>query len=358
MGRSNRLGIEHQRHQRLAVERVRRLDAHQVEDGRQDINGSDLGGHPNALEVGARHPDDQRHAHGGIVDEIAVFLLAVVAEALAVVSNHHHDRVLRKPSLVEPIQEPADLGVGEGDLPIVEPALAASFKSGPVWLRRIVGFVGVVEVEPGKERPLVRLLEPLQTDVHNSVSRSLDSGQIELLVGRHLEVVVVALESLIQTPPLVDNESGDHRSAPVAGPRQPLGEGRLHIGQGDAAVKAHPVERRIKSSHDRRVRRQGKGGRRHRVLEEHTLRRQRVETRRLGGLISIAPDTIGPGGVEGYEENVGAGEVDFSWCPADGRGRGLLASKQRDRDPATKTTRFMFIEGPDPFQHPRKCGRG
>ncbi len=88
------IGLEHQRHQGLAVERLRRLDAHQVEHRRQDIDGPHLGGHPDALEVGARHADDQRHPHGGVVDVVAVLVLAVVAEALAVVAHHHDDRVV------------------------------------------------------------------------------------------------------------------------------------------------------------------------------------------------------------------------------------------------------------------------
>jgi len=94
IGGPHLLGVEHQRHQRFAVERVRRLDAHQVEYGRQDIDGSDLGWHPNALEAGTRHPDDQRHLHGGVVDEIAVLFLTVIAEAFPMITNYHHDRVI------------------------------------------------------------------------------------------------------------------------------------------------------------------------------------------------------------------------------------------------------------------------
>ncbi len=230
-----------------------------------------LSGHPGSLEVGARHPDDERHPHGGVVNEVAMLVLAVLAEALAVISDDHHNRVVRQILLLKPIQDAANMEIGICDFAIVEPSHPATAESAAVRLGGIVGDVGIVKVEPCEEGPAILLTEPLEAKVHNLVRPPLDPGQIETLVGFHLDVVLETFEALVEAPPLIENEGADDGAASIAGFLQSLGEGHVDVGQSRAAVEAHAVEGRVEPGHDRRVRGQGEGGRCDRLLEEHTF---------------------------------------------------------------------------------------
>ena len=61
-------------------------------------------------------PDHERHVRGGVVDEVGVRRLAVIAQALAVVGGEDHERALEQPLLAQPRREPPDHLVGVGDL--------------------------------------------------------------------------------------------------------------------------------------------------------------------------------------------------------------------------------------------------
>ena len=65
----------------------------------------------------ARH--DPGHAKRRVVDEHAVRALAVLAEALAVVGRHEHDRASGLARCVERLQQAPELAVDERDLAVV-----------------------------------------------------------------------------------------------------------------------------------------------------------------------------------------------------------------------------------------------
>ena len=68
--------------------------------------------------------DHERHANA-FVDEDAVVTLAVIAERLAVIAGDDDDRAIQKAALLERVEQPADLRVGEHDLADVEIVMIA-----------------------------------------------------------------------------------------------------------------------------------------------------------------------------------------------------------------------------------------
>src|SRR5207247_2488039 len=86
----------------------------------------------------ARSGEEEGDAQGRFVDEDRVGHLTMLAQRLAVVGQHGHDRVLVPPRGLEGLQDPAELRVGEGHLAVVEMAL----EPGSVRRRRRVGMVG------------------------------------------------------------------------------------------------------------------------------------------------------------------------------------------------------------------------
>ena len=78
------------------------------------------------------------------------------------------------------------------------------------------------------------------------------------------------------------------------------------------AVDPHAMRRRIKTGHDRRMRRQRVRRRRDARFEESAIVRERVEIRRSRRGISVAADVIGARGIESDQENVRVAQRGFS----------------------------------------------
>ena len=81
---------------------------------------------PTRLRETAGRPDDERHPQHALVDEDAVIALAMLAERLAVIAGDDDDRRSREAPPVERVEQPADLRVGERDLPDIRVAVASS----------------------------------------------------------------------------------------------------------------------------------------------------------------------------------------------------------------------------------------
>ena len=212
--------------------------------------------------------DDQGHPDGGVVDEVAVELLAVVAEALAVVRGQNHQRSIKICTLFQGFAEVADQGVGVGDLALVgAPAILRRKR-----LRRRVGIVRVVEVEPQKERRgLVALVEPAHGFGDGLIARTLHRTEVRILEFTEIEVVEVAVETAPDPPPRVEHE-GAHETAGLSpGGLQRLRDGRRLVAEEVADVLPHAVPRRIGAGHDRGVGGQGERDRARGVGESHAL---------------------------------------------------------------------------------------
>jgi len=116
----------------------------------------------------------------------------MLAEALPVVSHHRHQSALEEPARFELCQHTPDHRVGVSDLSGVERVRILT----PVGLGRLVGRVGVVEMNPGEERLLGRLkAQPRAEGGGDGASVPLGLDVLEQPdVGAHL--VVIDVESL------------------------------------------------------------------------------------------------------------------------------------------------------------------
>ena len=84
--------------------------------------------------------DDQRHVDRLVVEEQAVLLLAVIAEAFAVIRQQHDRRSVVELMRLQVVDEAADDLVGVGDLAVVGRVLREA-------RRRRVGLVRLVEMQ-------------------------------------------------------------------------------------------------------------------------------------------------------------------------------------------------------------------
>ena len=99
--------------------------------------------------------------------------LTVLAEALAVISDHHDDGVPPPLVGIEPLEQSADLRIDVGDLADVGPVAIARGEG----LGRLVGRVRVVVVHPGEEAPRWVLIEPAERCVRHLAGRPLDLAE-------------------------------------------------------------------------------------------------------------------------------------------------------------------------------------
>ena len=93
-------------------------------------------------------------------------LFAVLAEAFAVIAAEHHERVGLLARGRQPRQNPADLRIGEGDFAVVS-ITARLFEK---CLRRIIGRVRIVEMDPGEERGVALPPQPCERRVGDDVA--------------------------------------------------------------------------------------------------------------------------------------------------------------------------------------------
>ena len=100
---------------------------------------------------------DERNAQRRLVDEIAVHVLAVLAERLAVIRGHHDQRVVEGVVLSQRADQPAHQRVGPGHCSVVRTSRVLLLE----WRGRLVGRMRIIEVDPGKEAGLpLQALQP------------------------------------------------------------------------------------------------------------------------------------------------------------------------------------------------------
>ena len=245
------------------------------------------------LFANGRDRHHQRHAQGRVIRQHPVRELAVIAEPFAVIAGHRHHGVLDLAGGAQPGQHARDLRVGEGDLAVV--GVAAGFFQ--ELLRRIVGRVRIVEMNPGKERLAAAVPEPLQRGIDDDVASAFGfeprgAGGI----ARH--PIVVGVEADRQAEPAIEDVGADKRAGAIARVVKGARE-RRPSGERDA-VQADAVFSRQRAGHDRGVGRKRQRHRAARVAEAHAARRQPVDRRR-----QAAPDPVRAQGVDGDEEDVG-----------------------------------------------------
>ena len=157
-------------------------------------------------------------------------VLAVLAEALAVVGRHEQERRRRRTPLVDPAQQAPELGVDEGDLAVVGRRGSDHCLGGC-----LVGRVRVEVVHPEEEGGVASLgrAQPGECRVRGPVGGPLHvrSAARVLATG---QVVVVAVEAAVEAEAALEREPGDEGSRPVAGLMEVLRQRthgpRQHVG--------------------------------------------------------------------------------------------------------------------------------
>ena len=148
----------------------------------------------NAAPSGRFH--DQRNMHGGVVDEEAVLVFAVFAERFAVIAKGDDQRRIIKMVLLEPCHQVSEFVIRVGDLAIVEMAAVL----GAVGLRRIVGAMRIVKMQPEKKRTARSFLQPCDGMRHALAGATVHQADIFLLKGFRRKRIVVKVEAARRVP--------------------------------------------------------------------------------------------------------------------------------------------------------------
>jgi hypothetical protein len=272
----------------------RRPEAGELGERRRDVGGAgqtvDRGAHRHA-----RPRQDQRHASCPGTEQQAVGRLSLVAQHLAVVADHRDHRPRRQRG-----EQPTDLVVEKGDLPVVEPVgsgrRVGEARRGPILLVRIV------EVNPEEERRPQRR-EPGQRGAGRRLGVPL--GDLRPLGVARAQIVVVHREPLVEPVPAGENHRRDHRRRVVAGGGQAFGHALDRRAEDEGAVVAHSVPGREEPGQDRGMRRQGDRRRGVATRESCPAPRERVEVRRSGVWMTPGAEVVGAGRVQRDQDQVG-----------------------------------------------------
>ena len=114
--------------------------------------------------------------------------------------------------LFQEAQQPADLGVGKCDLPIVK----MRFVLFAVGSRGTVRIVRIVQVHPEKEPLFVVLTQPIQHLVRDDVPGTFHLVEIGFLEAIEIEMVVIEIEAAVQAKTGVQHRRGHDRCGSVA----------------------------------------------------------------------------------------------------------------------------------------------
>ena len=148
--------------------------------------------------------------HSGVVDEKAVLVFAVFAERLAVIAEGDDQRRIIETVLLEPRHQVSEFVIGIGNLAIVE--VAGVF--GAVGLRRIVGAVRIVKMQPEKKRASRSSLQPCDGMGYALPGGTVDQADIFFLECPGRKRIIIKIEAARQSPTAVEHEGTD--TAPVA----------------------------------------------------------------------------------------------------------------------------------------------
>ena len=286
------------RPQRAALDLGTAREARVVEERREHVDAPRHRRRHAGADRGPGH--EEGHEDRRVVHEEAVRLLAVLAEALAVVGGDEHERAGEGARLLEPPQQPRELLVDERDLAVVRRIGEARGEARGRLVRR----VRVVVVDPQEERAAVRgRVHPPQDGVRRRVGEALDVQRAARVVALR-QVVVVHVEGAVEAEAAVQREARHERRRAVARLAEVLGGGphvrrqRVTSVVPDAVGEGHrPGEdRRVRGSRERHVRDRGR--------EAGAPCGEAVEGRRQCGRAPVAADVVGPQRVDRDQQHV------------------------------------------------------
>src|SRR5260370_23380312 len=85
-------------------------------------------------------------------------LFSMLAKGFSVVRGDGNDRVLIQPVPPQDLDNAADNRIGVRDLAVVREGGVVGLE----WLRRVILFVGIVEVQTDKKQPVMKMDQPAQ----------------------------------------------------------------------------------------------------------------------------------------------------------------------------------------------------
>jgi hypothetical protein len=181
--------------------------------------------------------------------------LAVLAKALAMVGRDEHDRAAGLSPGVERLQQTPELTVHECDLSVVR---RSTVPIGQVCHRRLVWRVRIVVVDPQEPGSRLRSVlwtgrcEPAEHCVGRRIREAFDVRGPPSIVPLG-EVVVIRLESAIESKPAIQREPGDEPGAVIAGIPEILSDGFHSRRQDESAVVSKAMPERRLAGEDRRM---------------------------------------------------------------------------------------------------------
>ena len=168
------------------------------------------------MQTFKRRDRDKRDTDSVIIDEIAMRSFAVASQSLPVVADKNEDRILVQAILLQPGDTPSDLFIHESDLTVVEADEAPGAEFRAIRLRRFIGSMRVVKMNPGEKRVVLLALQPVQSGIHHQVARPLNSAEVEMFIFFQVELVIIVLKPLIEPPAAVQDKGADKSSALIA----------------------------------------------------------------------------------------------------------------------------------------------
>ena len=185
-----------------------------------------------------------------------------------IADGRYHHVVARRTRV---LQQAADLRVHVGDL--------AGIGSVPVPLGprrgRRIGKVGIVEMDPEKEGlVVVEPVEPGQCPVGGCLRRALGDHPHGGARRGGPEIVVIDLETQIETVATLQDDGRHEGGRAVAGSGEPLGDGGYVVADVVGQVVAEAVPPRIEAGEERGVGRRSHRGGGERVFEDNARFRQ------------------------------------------------------------------------------------
>ena len=212
--------------QRAPVHICRHPNPGEIQHRRHHINAPrDHRRRAPAVNPGPR--DDERHPQRGVVHEHSMCLLAVLAEALAVVRRHDDQCAREITRTFQTAEQSADLRVHERHLTVVQ----AIGKTRRERRRRCVWCVRIEVVDPreprlGRRRARLaagraHLIEPTHDTIRRRIRGTL---RVRRTAGSPCQPVIVDVEARCKAEPVIERKPRHECGAAVPRVRQPSGE--------------------------------------------------------------------------------------------------------------------------------------
>jgi hypothetical protein len=159
-------------------------------------------------------------------------------------------------------------------------------------------------MDPQKKGPIVvERVEPGERAIGGRVGRALRNPPRLAARRGGLQVIIVNVESLVESVPPLEHDGGHEGGRPVVRGGEPLGEGQDVVGEVVGEIVADTVSPRVEPGQQRRVGRSRHRGGRHRVFEDDPLICECGQCGRLDVVGPIGSQVIRPSRVEGDQHD-------------------------------------------------------